>query len=136
MDEQIPVGAHLVASRLGYLHHGIYVGRGRVVHYAGLSSLRRRGPVEEVTLERFCRGHALRIRPHARPLYSGAAAAARARSRLGEDEYRVLSNNCEHFCDWCIDGQSRTRWAGVLAAPLRYAALLLTPGRAPVLHRS
>jgi Lecithin retinol acyltransferase len=23
----------------------------------------------------------------------------RARSRLGEDRYRLLSNNCEHFCE-------------------------------------
>jgi hypothetical protein len=32
----------------------------------------------------------------------------RARSRLGEDRYRFLSNNCEHFCEWCIAGSSRS----------------------------
>ena len=32
----------------------------------------------------------------------------RARSRVGENRYRVLSNNCEHFCEWCLRGESRS----------------------------
>lgn len=32
----------------------------------------------------------------------------RARSRLGEDRYRLTTNNCEHFCAWCITGDSRS----------------------------
>jgi hypothetical protein len=26
----------------------------------------------------------------------------RARSRLGESRYRLLTNNCEHFCSWAL----------------------------------
>jgi hypothetical protein len=32
----------------------------------------------------------------------------RARSRLGENRYRLLRNNCEHFCEWCVHGISRS----------------------------
>jgi Lecithin retinol acyltransferase len=32
----------------------------------------------------------------------------RARSRIGEDDYRLLTNNCEHFCNWCLCGVSRS----------------------------
>jgi hypothetical protein len=32
----------------------------------------------------------------------------RAGLRLGENSYRLLTNNCEHFCDWCIRGQPRS----------------------------
>jgi hypothetical protein len=32
----------------------------------------------------------------------------RVRQRLGEDRYRVLTNNCEHFCEWCIRGELRS----------------------------
>ena len=32
----------------------------------------------------------------------------RARSRLGENDYRLLTNNCEHFCNWCLDGVSHS----------------------------
>jgi cell wall-associated NlpC family hydrolase len=44
-------GAPLVTLRRGYSHHGIYVGDGKVVHYAGLCRAWHRGPVEEVLLE-------------------------------------------------------------------------------------
>jgi hypothetical protein len=32
----------------------------------------------------------------------------RARSRVGEDRYRLLTNNCEHFCEWCLCGTARS----------------------------
>jgi hypothetical protein len=35
-------------------------------------------------------------------------AVARARSRLGENHYHLLTNNCEHFCTWCLLGQARS----------------------------
>lgn len=100
----LPLGAHLVSDRAGYSHHGIHVGGGRVVHYAGLCASLHRGPIEEVTLERFAAGHAVRIVPHPHAAYAGHAAVLRARSRLGENHYRLLTNNCEHFCTWCVEG--------------------------------
>ncbi|SDE16916.1 lecithin retinol acyltransferase family protein [Paraburkholderia lycopersici] len=106
--EEPPLGAHLVSLRTGYSHHGIYVGAGRVVHYAGLCKSLHRGPVEEVTLERFAAGHEVAVVAHPLAAYAGRAAVARARSRLGEDRYRLLSNNCEHFCTWCVDGKGRS----------------------------
>ena len=34
----------------------------------------------------------------------------------GENAYRILSNNCEHFCEWCLHGTSRSpqveKWLG------------------------
>lgn len=98
------LGAHLVTPRLGYTHHGIYVGNGRVVHYAGLSRSWLRGPVEEVSLEQFAGGREVIVRKHRHPRYRAADIVARARSRLGEDAYRLTSNNCEHFCAWCVSG--------------------------------
>jgi hypothetical protein len=32
----------------------------------------------------------------------------RARSRLGENRYGLLRNNCEHFCEWCVQGIPRS----------------------------
>ena len=32
----------------------------------------------------------------------GRGPTERARSRLGENHYRLLSNNCEHFVEWCL----------------------------------
>jgi hypothetical protein len=123
----IPLGAHLVSLRRGYLHHGIHAGEGRVVHYAGLCRLWHRGPIEEVSLERFAAGKPTFIKAINNARFHGAEVVERARSRLGENRYRITSNNCEHFCEWCIHGEARSRqvdsllgWLRTLAPP-RYA---------------
>lgn len=74
-----------------------------VVHYAGLSDGLTTGPIEKVTLATFTGGRKYTIREHSNPMFSRAEVARRARSRLGEDGYCVFSNNCEHFCEWCIN---------------------------------
>ncbi|MBB5398623.1 hypothetical protein OKW50_005566 [Paraburkholderia youngii] len=104
----LPIGAHLVTQRNGYEHHGIYVGNGRVVHYSGFAGSAHRGPVEEVELARFAAGHSMSVRATPSAIYVGAEAVSRARSRLGENRYRLLTNNCEHFCAWCLLGESRS----------------------------
>lgn len=107
-DVNLTIGSHLVTERLGYTHHGVYAGAGKVVHYAGLSRSLRRGPVQEVTLEAFSHGHPVWIRHGPSARFAGREAVRRAYSRLGEDHYRLISNNCEHFCMWCLHGESRS----------------------------
>lgn len=107
-DADLPPGAHLVTPRLGYRHHGLYVGDGRVLHYAGLHRVWRRGPVEEVTLAQFERGRGLAVARAGGARFDAEAAIERARSRLGERRYRLWSNNCEHFVNWALDGEARS----------------------------
>ena len=109
LEREPPIGAHLSSSRRGYSHHGIYVGRGWVVHYSGLSGgFWQCGPVEEVSLSRFALGNSVRIVEQRGSAYSPEEIVRRARSRLGENDYRLFSNNCEHFCSWCHSGVSRS----------------------------
>jgi Lecithin retinol acyltransferase len=108
MTQEPPLGAHLTTSRRGYTHHGIYVGHGRVVHYSGLSGFWHCGPVEEVSLSRFAVGRPVRAANQGRASYSPREIVQRARSRIGENDYRLLTNNCEHFCNWCVCGVSRS----------------------------
>ena len=103
-DVHFPLGAHVVTPRRWYTHHGIYVGGGQVVHYEGLSSSLRRGRVAKVSLAEFAHGHPVRMHDEADVAYFGIEVVARACSRLGEDAYDVLRNNCEHFCSWCLAG--------------------------------
>jgi len=100
-----PLGAHMVTPRRGYTHHGIYVGEGRVVQYGGLSWGLRRGPVEEVPLSQFSQGRPVWVRVVGSHWFDQHEVVRRARLRLGEDRYSVLSNNCEHFCEWCVRGR-------------------------------
>jgi hypothetical protein len=116
-----PIGSHVVTPRRGYLHHGIYVGDGKVVHYAGLCYGLHSGPVEEVGLACFARGRPVWIRSDVAPTFDPQETVRRARSRVGEDCYRLLTNNCEHFCEWCLRGTPRSH---------QVEALLRQPGRA------
>lgn len=115
----LPLGAHLATPRGAYVHHGIYVGEGRVVHYGGLAHGLRAGPIEAVSMEQFTQGRPLRML-FENSRFSSAEVVQRALSRIGEDRYRILTNNCEHFCEWCVQGEPRSyqvdRW---ISWPLR-----------------
>jgi hypothetical protein len=101
----LPIGSHLVSPRKFYAHHGIYLGRGDVAHYSGFSSSLKPGPIEVTDLESFANGKPVwLIRESCE--YSSDEIVRRAHSRMGESQYRILSNNCEHFCNWCISGES------------------------------
>jgi len=119
-NEEPPLGAHLITPRLAYAHHGIYVGAGAVVHYAAFASHWRRGPVEEVSLSRFAQRHPVWVRPAGPDALRSEEIVRRARSRLGENRYRLLSNNCEHFSEWCVHGEHRSPQAERFLARLRY----------------
>jgi hypothetical protein len=110
----LPPGAHVATPRFGYTHHGIYVGGGKVVQYSGLARSLRGGPIEEIMVEQFTDGHPLWRVDDQPNCFEGEEVVRRARSRLGETRYRLLTNNCEHFCWWCLCAQQRSyqveRW--------------------------
>lgn len=135
-SEEPPPGAHPITPRVGYVHHGIYLGSGKVIHCGAVSCLIPRGPVEEATLRDFRRGRPVAVRVAVPAKYDSREIIARARSRLGEDRYRLLSNNCEHFCEWCVRGEQRSyqvervmRWM----QKLRILSAAPTGGRAGTL---
>ena len=124
-DEEPALGSHLVTPRCGFAHHGIYVGDGKVVHYGGLEGRQFRGPVQEVSLASFTRGRAVWVRPHERARFGDADAIRRARSRVGENCYRLLTNNCEHFCEWCLQGEHRSYQVdSLLALPRKLEGMI------------
>ena len=116
-----PVGAHLVTPRRAFMHHGIYVGHGRVVQYGGLCAGLRRGPVEEVAFPRFSQGRPVYVRLEESRRFDRDEVVRRARSRLGENCYKLLTNNCEHFCEWCVHGEHRSYQVESLLAYCRRA---------------
>jgi hypothetical protein len=124
-DKQPQLGAHLVTPRLGFAHHGIYVGDGKVVHYgSAFGHHLLGGPVEVVSLADFALGHAVWVRSHGPHTFDSAEIVRRACSRVGENGYHVLRNNCEHFCEWCLHGEHRSyQVERLMALPLKIAAL-------------
>lgn len=134
-----PLGAHLISARLGYTHRGIYAGDGIVIHYAGLARGFARGPVEEVELSSFARNGNISIQCRGPLPFAADEIVRRARSRLGEDRYRLLTNNCEHFSEWSQFDHSQShqvdRWlrptAVITRALLRTAYTALRSLRVP-----
>lgn len=99
-------GDHLVSARVGYQHHGIYIGHQQVIHYQGLFGGHDANLVMQSSLREFSQGNAIRVQAHPARRFSGKKSVERAHSRLGEREYNLLLNNCEHFVMWCIEGES------------------------------
>jgi hypothetical protein len=114
--------AHLVTPWLGFAHHGLYVGDGKVIHYGALMYDVIRKPVEEVTIGAFAEGRPVYVVTHAERCLDVDESIRRARSRLGEKHYRLLSNNCEHFVEWCLHGVARSFQVDVSLAFPRYMA--------------
>lgn len=106
---QFAIGSHLKVARLGYFHHGIYIGNGQVIHYAGFCDTFKSAPVTCVSLSQF-QGSADKIlivqHDSHKIQYSRQEIIERAKSRLGEDNYNLFTNNCEHFANWCITGKA------------------------------
>lgn len=106
-DETPRLGARLLSPRGLYWHHGIYVGAGQVIHYAGFHRNFLRGPVERVSLDEFARGRGIWVRATPEGVCEHDV-VRRAHARLGERRYRLLTNNCRHFCDWCESSEPRS----------------------------
>jgi hypothetical protein len=107
-DEEPPVGAHLVTPWRGFAHHGIYLGNGRVIHYNARVYRLDRRPVEETDMPGFAEGRPVFVVSHAEDVHPADEVLRRARSRLGEDRYHLLNNNCEHLVEWCLHGVARS----------------------------
>jgi hypothetical protein len=104
-------GQHLVVSRGIFTHHGIGDGNGGVIHYAGLGGDDSAGApgIRRISLRKFASNARIHIRPHTARRFTPERALERARSRVGEAAYSVIGNNCEHFCNWSIEGDHRSQ---------------------------
>jgi Lecithin retinol acyltransferase len=110
--QEPPLGSHLVTPRTFYSHHGIDVGGARVVHYADFAHGWRRGPVEEVSLERFADSYAFRLLVD-RPCFDRREAVQRTRSRLGDCRYDILRNIASTSARGrCATRRAVDRWSG------------------------
>lgn len=81
-----------------FLHHGIDLGDGSVAHYLeGREILRS-------NFNEFCLGQVANVVEHDKASPTGVT-LRRAMSRIGEQRYNLLFNNCEHFANWCKTGR-------------------------------
>ncbi len=119
-------------------HHGIDLGDGTVAHYLEGREILR-SPREE-----FSRGLGITVVDYPTGGCSPAGVTMRrAMGRLGEQNYNLLFNNCEHFAHWCKTGRHRSNqvedWLhtgslGALALGQFIPAAVLTGARMLLRH--
>lgn len=98
---QLSQGDHIYVDLGKWVHHGIYCGSGRVIHF-------RHGKICTDSVRRFSYGHRIHVQPYQR-CYFRKRVVARAKKRLGQEGYHFAFNNCEHFATWCKTGKSRSK---------------------------
>lgn len=107
-----------------YQHYGVYAGYKKIIHYIKGDSLFD-GRIAETSIEEFCDGDTLYIAEEDKLLsiFQDAGVAAnfygpretvqRARSKIGEGGYNLLTHNCEHFAIWCKTGLNVSTQASI-----------------------
>ncbi len=107
-----------------FQHHGIDLGDGTVAHYLEGREILR-SPLHE-----FSCGEKLSIVSHTHSS-SRNLTLRRAMSRIGEKNYNLLFNNCEHFACWCKTGRHRSEqmenWLKTTTSVARALSKLLPP---------
>ena len=142
-------GDIVYVKRRGYRHFGIYAGNQQVIHYyKERNPLLCDGIITETTLAEFMSDsdtlYVLNgIGPSAQnnlfdwiikrifdgeiTPFSPQETINRARSKLGEQGYDLLLNNCEHFAFWCKTGVAKSSQVDDILA----CFLLLVPPSPP-----
>jgi hypothetical protein len=129
MDSNESSPEHLFVWRIfcgvPYQHHGVHLGDNTVVHFADpdpLNSLPSPAyhRIIHTGVAQFLKSdrdtdlrtaldqalvHKVR---HRRPL-PAEQVRQRALDKVGAGDYHLLSNNCEHFANWCLTGQAESR---------------------------
>lgn len=104
VDGILSIGDHIVVDRGIYTHHGVYIGNNKIIHYSGEPGSSQ-GIISITMLKNFVKMDTFWVYPHNNAL-SPNKIVERAKSRLGEDKYDLVFNNCEHFANWCCTGKN------------------------------
>lgn len=111
-------GDHIRVQRSGiYSHHGVYVSDEEVIHFTGTDddSVLDWSKCEVICtdLAQFLRGDAVEVKIYnddeLNDLYPVEHIVNYARACLGDKDYNLAFNNCEHFANVCTLGRFRSR---------------------------
>ena len=122
--DRVRVERRLSGSNVVYMHHGIDVGDGTVVH-ARPDDFRRPlagGRVERTSLAEFAGGGRVLVTTEPSPTYAPEEIVARALAHVGREGYCPVVDNCEHFATWCATGERSSRQVDIVLERISGAA--------------
>jgi hypothetical protein len=120
-------GDHIKVRRAGglYTHHGIDLGDGTVVHFSGEPLRLAEACIERISLEGFLQNGVMRVVRHRGAVRPSDEVVAAALSMVGNKNYDLLVNNCEHFATFCKTGKARS---GQIHRMAKTAAVVVAAG--------
>ena len=118
----VPVPGDIIYTDRGlYKHYGVYIGHGQVIHFAGPKSHETDPALADVvqtSVKDFLKEDFLCVQDDKgkRP-FPVDEIIQRAKSRLGKCKgtYNLVSNNCEHFANWCRYGSNESQQVNIVA---------------------
>jgi len=122
--DRLRVERRLAGSTVVYMHHGIDVGDGTVVHARpdDFRSPLAGGRVERTSLADFAGGGTVLVTTDPPAEYSPDDVVARALDHVGREGYCPVVDNCEHFATWCATGERASRQVDIVLARIGGAA--------------
>jgi hypothetical protein len=112
------LGQHLFIKKGTYSHHGVYIGNDEIVHYSGFQQKFATGKISRINFKDFSNGQEVFVRVYFQDSFSPQEIVTRAISRIDENEYHLLFNNCEHFACWCISNQEISSQVKAVLSPV------------------
>lgn len=102
------IWANRMVKGYPFNHSGIYIGNGQVIHFTTLDwndNNMENAIIHERSFEEFAQNCPVRVIKFMEG-YSPAETVERARSRIGEKGYNLITNNCDNFATWAKTGKS------------------------------
>jgi hypothetical protein len=122
--DRLRVERRLAGSAVVYMHHGIDVGDGTVVH-ARPDDFRvplAGGRVERTSLAAFADGGEVLVEREPPARYPPDEIVDRALAHVGRPGYCPVVDNCEHFAAWCATGVRTSRQVDIVLGRIAAAA--------------
>jgi len=118
--DRLRVERRLKRLPIRYMHHGIDVGDGTVVHARpdDAGRLFGGGRIVRTSLAEFADGAPIDVVTEPAAVFPREEIVARALGHVGREGYCPVFDNCEHFTTWCATGHWASRQIEVVVKTL------------------
>jgi hypothetical protein len=125
---RLQVERRIVGTTITYMHHGVDLGDGTVVHARPDDVRNPFGGGRVVRSSRAEFAGDGEVRPVTQPaaVFTLDEIARRAEAEVGRAGYCPVVDNCEHFATWCATGRRSSRQAEIVLSRVASAAARVT----------
>ncbi len=103
-------GDHIRTKIDSVFHHGVFVSEQEVIHFCSdreFSILSNDLEVKATTLAQFANGNKVE-KIECEDRFARKKSVDIAKSKIGDKDYDIIFNNCEHFVNSCITGNKES----------------------------